>query len=978
MKKILLSFFLLTSLNFYSQVTNMAHCAGDTTFNLTYQYSLLIGNLNPAETTVSYHLTVADASNGLNAILNPTNFIVPQNQGNVLASQTIYARINHLGDITTNYFNLIVNPYLMALGNIKPIDCYSDGTIMLDVFGGQAPFICIINGYHSFSNFVHLDNNHSILPIPNLVAGIYNIEIIDAIGCHTFGSWTIEPSSIIRLDTPTVTLTNVKCKGNNDGAITINATGGKLPYSYSIDDGATYVPNNTFTNLVAGKYFTYVKDANGCTDLRTYNITEPTTSLQVAGAVTKPIDCISNAVATLIATGGTAPYTYSKDGFTFVQSNVFDNLVAGTYTTFVKDANGCINQNFIVISPLPPLNATIVKTDVRCKGNSDGSITINATGGQAPYVYSVDNGVTYLSSNVFSNLVPGTFNITVKDSNNCTSSVTAAIGEPALLSMMPAVTKPIDCISDTVATLTATGGTAPYTYSKDGFTFVQSNVFDNLAAGTYTTFVKDANGCINQKFIVISPLAPLNATIVKNDVRCNGNNDGSITINATGGQAPYEYSIGNGFQKSNIFNGLSAGSYNVTIKDTVGCLIMISVDIVKPTPLNTTTIITKPIDCVSNAILNVTTTGGTPPYLYSIDSGTTFASTPGFSIATAGSYSVYVKDNNGCINTNNITIAPFDPLTATTTSTNINCYGNNTGSITAIVTRGQAPYSYSIGNGFQTSNIFTNLSAGLYNLTIKDALGCSFKTAPITITQPAFPLIAILETKDQTITINTSGGTGIIKYAISPDLTVFTTKNTFTNLSPGIYDIVVQDENGCFLTYTTTINAPAPLVNGKSETTIVFKIGQTLADIKLDIPNIKWYLKAIGITSKTSRTTETPLPLNTIIVDGTTYYASQTVNGIESTERLAVTVKSNGSLSTKDFDLASVNYSPNPVKHILTINNTTAIDEIEIFSVSGKSVLSKKINSIHSEIDLSSLSTGVYFLKVKSESKEKIMKIIKE
>jgi guanyl-specific ribonuclease Sa len=565
MKKILLCLFFLTSLSFYSQVANEVHCAGGTTFNLTYHYSSLIGNLNPAETTVSYHLTAADASNGVNAISNPTNFIVPQNQSNLLASQTIYARINHLGNITTNYFSLIVNPDFQSVARIEPIDCYNYGTIMLDVFGGQAPFACFINGSPSTNNFWFYGAVNT-LRIPNLVAGTYNIEIRDAIGCITHGSWTIEPSSIIPLDTPTAAVINATCKDSNNGAITINATGGKAPFSYSIDNGTTYVLTNTFTNLAAGNYTVYAKDASDCIKTTSVSVTEPNL-LQMSAAITKTIDCLSNARVTVTATGGTAPYTYSKDGITFVQSNVFDNLVAGTYSTYVKDTNGCVNStNPITISPLLPLSISSTALNVTCNGNRDGIITISVAGGKAPFYYSIDNGVTNVSSNVFTNLVPGTYNITVKDASNCTSSIIATVVEPNLLSTTAVITKPIDCISNATVTITATGGTAPYTYSKDGFTFVQSNVFDNLVAGSYTFYVKDINGCYIENLKSISPLPQLSTVTTATNIICKGDNDATITISATGGNGQYTYSINGGNpQSNNEFKNLASGTYTVII-----------------------------------------------------------------------------------------------------------------------------------------------------------------------------------------------------------------------------------------------------------------------------------------------------------------------------------------------------------------------------------------------------------------------------
>jgi hypothetical protein len=829
MKKILLCLFLLTSLTFYSQVVNEVHCAGDTAFNLTNHNSLLIGNLNPAETTVSYHLTAADASNGVNAISNPTNFIVPQNQG-ILVSQTIYARINHLGNITTNYYSLIVNAPFLIAASIEPINCMSNGTIRLQVLGGQPPFMCNINNaYYSTSDtntpdFTYFPGgNMGTIIFSNLIPGTYNILLRDAIGCNAYGSWTIDPSSIIPLDSPTATVINVTCNGKNDGTITINATGGKAPLSYSIDNGANYVLNNTFTNLVPGNYTVYVKDANGCIKTTYVSVTEPNL-LQMATAITKNIDCVSNATVTVTATGGTAPYKYSKDGIQYVQSTVFDNLLAGTYTFYVKDNNGCINSsNSITINPILPLNISTTVANASCKGNNDGSITINTTGGLAPWSYSIDNGATYVSGNTFTNLVPGTYNVITKDASNCTSSMVAIIVEPNLLLITTAITKPIDCISNATLAITATGGTVPYTYSKDGFTFVQSNIFDNLVAGSQVFFVKDANGCEIEYLQVIPSVLPISAIATTNNINCKGDNTGSITIN---------------------------------------------------------------------------TTGGTGQYTYSINGGTS-----------------------------------------------------------------------------QSSNQFKNLTQGTYTITVTDSRNCSFSTTAF-ILEPALPLTTTFIIENQVVTLSTFGGSGSYYYAL--DGVKPQASNVFDNIIPGSHYIITQDVNGCIYSSSIfTINTPAPLVNGSNTITQNFTEGQTLGDIKIAGENIKWYSAPNASTSKSKKTAETPLPLSTVLVNNTTYYASQTINGIESKERLAVTAKSNA-LGTNDLIIKNFTYYPNPVKNVLTISNTSIIDEVSLISIKGEKVLTKKINSLRSEIDLSSFSKGVYFLKVKAEGTEKTIKIIKE
>jgi len=238
---------------------------------------------------------------------------------------------------------------------------------------------------------------------------------------------------------------------------------------------------------------------------------------------------------------------------------------------------------------------------------------------------------------------------------------------------------------------------------------------------------------------------------------------------------------------------------------------------------------------------------------------------------------------------------------------------------------------------------------------------------------------AAVTVNNQTITINATGGTGEILYAISPNLYQFSTTNTFSNLAPGTYQIIAQDKNGCYTLYNVVIDAPAPIIDGKKEIVFEFKSGQTLGDIIIEGQNIKWYSSKGASTNKSGKKAIEPtLPLTTVLVDGVTYYASQTVDGIESKERLAVTAKVNGSLSTEDFVLPNFKYYPNPVQHVLNISNSSNIDEVELISVSGKSILSKKINNTQSEIDLSNVSSGFYFLKVKSEGKTKTIKVVKK
>lgn len=549
------------------------------------------------------------------------------------------------------------------------------------------------------------------------------------------------------------------------------------------------------------------------------------------------------------------------------------------------------------------LTAILLVTPTPCNGSNFGQIFVMATGGTLPYSYRILPDPLYQSNNIFSNLSAGTYTIEVKDANNNFSLTAATIEAPSPIVASAAITKPIDCISNATITLTATGGASPYTYSKDGLHFVQSNIFDNLVAGTYTTYVKDANSCINSSnSITINPLIPLSTSTAVQNISCNGNNDGSITLNATGGQIPYTYSINNStYQPGNYFFNLTTGTHNVITKDANGCI------------TSTIVVITQP-----------------------------------------------------------------SLLTTTATVTDLNCNGSNDASITINATGGQTPYTYSINNSpYQPGNYFSNLTAGTYNVIAKDANGCIASTI-VAITQPNLLSTAITIT-DQTVTTNATGGTP--PYVYSLDGTIYSTENTFSNLATGTYSSWAKDTNGCIASLDFVINAPAPLINDSNTITLSLVSGQTLADIIVEGENIKWYSTPGISTGKTKQVNkkvgETPLPLSTVLVDNTTYYASQTINGIESAQRLAVTVQLNA-LATPDFVLTNFKSYPNPVKNNLTIQNTSTIDEIALYSITGETVLTKKIKNLRSEIDLSTLSSGIYFLKVKSEGEEKTVKIVKE
>ena len=353
---------------------------------------------------------------------------------------------------------------------------------------------------------------------------------------------------------------------------------------------------------------------------------------------------------------------YSNDGGnTYQNSNVFNGLIAGNYTVVVKDANNCVSngQQVAISQPDSSVSFTTSQVNVLCNGAATGSITVTASGGTAPYSYSADGGNTYQNSNVFSGLVAGSYVVVVKDSNNCVSNgQVITISQPD--SFVNFTTTHIDVISIGSATgsitVAASGGTAPYSYSDDGGnTYQSSNVFNGLVVGSYVVVVKDSNNCISngQQVIISQQDSPVSLSTSQVNVLCNGAATGSIVVTASGGTAPYRYSDDGGttYQDSNVFNGLVAGTYPIVAIDANNFISNVQQVIISQpdSPLNFTAL----VNCGSqtNEII-ITATGGTMPYSYSKDNGTTYQASNIFGELVPASYPIVVKDENNCVASN--------------------------------------------------------------------------------------------------------------------------------------------------------------------------------------------------------------------------------------------------------------------------------------------------------------------------------------
>ncbi|NOQ28175.1 MAG: hypothetical protein GQ564_22665, partial [Bacteroidales bacterium] len=549
----------------------------------------------------------------------------------------------------------------------------------------------------------------------NLCPDIYNVTITDGQGCELNLTDTVKAPEPILINGVTI---DASCKGEANGSISLTVTGGTPEYTYQWNSGQT---TRDLTDVIAGNYIVTVHDANGCNAVKNFSLTEPATSISATGTTTN-INCFGNATGSINLTvnGGTAPYTYNWSNGSATQN--IANLVAGTYSVTISDANACeLIKEFTITEPDAAISATGITTDINCFGDTTGSVDLTVTGGTAPYSYNWSNGST--TQNI-ANLTVGTYSVTISDSNACELIKEFTIAEPAAAISATGTTTDINCFGDSTGSvnLTVIGGTAPYTYNWSNGSTTQN--IANLTVGTYSVTISDSNACeLIKEFTITEPDAAISATGTTTDINCFGDSTGSVNLTVIGGTAPYSYNWSNGSTTQNIAN-LVAGTYSVMIIDSNACELIKEFTIAEPAAAISATGTTTNINCFGNATGNIelAVNGGTAPYSYNWSNSST---TQNIANLVAETYSVTISDSNACELIKEFSIAePDAAISITGTTTNANCLGEATGSIDLMVNGGTVPYSYNWSNGSTEQNQ-VDLTTGTYSVIVTDDKACS-------------------------------------------------------------------------------------------------------------------------------------------------------------------------------------------------------------------------------------------------------------
>lgn len=716
---------------------------------------------------------------------------------------------------------------------LQPETSCTLGSIQVGNTGGTAPIEFALrttscDGQYEFGTAIT-----GTFTISDLSAENYIFCVRDAGGC------TDEAMvSIPQIAPPGITVTNVQnttCfNGGNNGAVTLQASGGTPPYTVNINNASPQTSNGNFTfpNLSAGSYLFILTDAKGCSDFLVQTVSSNNITYANVIAV-NIVGCSGdqNGSIEVVPYNGVAPYTVtwlwdntSVSGVGENQSTSRSGLPAGVYEVRVTDAQGCQRTDIEVIEEPQGIFATTQVSNALCSNVLNGSVVVNAVGGTVPYEYSLNAG-PYQPDNIFENLAPGNYSVIVRDANSCFNTFNFVVGVQRVLSATATPTAAA-CFGQSSGSIAigVTGGGTPYSFSVNGGAFSTANLITGLGAGTYSVLIEDNGGCeFTLNNIQVTQPSPLTATVnVLQNANC-AQNSGILQAQPAGGTPGYTYQWnGNSSQTNQTLNNAPPGLNTVIVTDSRSCTVSASATISNIPPLSLNQVGTTNELCdQANGTATVAPQGGTAPISYS------WSHNPGLNSPTAtglaaGSYSVTATDANNCSASLSLTVLETQGPGLTIAVTNSFCT-NGTGSITATPSGGLAPYTYTWShNAGLNSPTANNLNAGNYTVTVTDANNCSASVlGTVQLIPPptgtAVVTLASCQGNNGAIQVSISGGTApfVFSWNHNPGLTT----GIATGLVAGTYSYTITDGSNCTFSGSATVGElPPPQVTLNTQT----------------------------------------------------------------------------------------------------------------------------------------------------------------
>ena len=560
-------------------------------------------------------------------------------------------------------------PLTMQATALSWISCFGadDGLAYATGQGGNTPY-----------TFTWSSNNQVGDTINTITPGTHVVTVVDERGCTANDTVYMYEPDLLEIDIDTSLTIWPYCIGVNSASLTSITSGGTAGYTYLWDDNSV-APQLTATasHLLAGIYTVTVTDARGCTASDTEDIDSTTNTMSSSINILSNVSCFggNDASVEVITSGAHAPYSYQwfgPNGFYSTTSSI-SSLYAETYSVTVSDTNNCtVNTSINLTEPAALIFTSLASTNATCLGACDGTVEISLTGGTAPYTGHAQNNSTGNSlmnllsgDSLFGGVCAGDYTISLSDAHGCSSELLVGGNDQQTINALDTIDVAIDplscffifCHGD------STGGVALdfsiydtlYSYNwyesnNPSISFGNTSQITNLGAGSY---VIEANylGCIATDTMVLTEPNPINITGSITHLLCHGDSDGTVDVSITGGSPSsngYTYLWSNNEISEDISN-LTAGSYTVTVTDSLFCESSKTFTVTQPDELEVTIVETSPF------VLELSTvTGGTPGYTYTWnESGNNVGTGTSYVVSSNGTYSLEATDANNCTSTSN-------------------------------------------------------------------------------------------------------------------------------------------------------------------------------------------------------------------------------------------------------------------------------------------------------------------------------------
>lgn len=733
------------------------------------------------------------------------------------------------------------DPIVITLDEINNTSAegVQDGSIFISVSGGTprpapaaAPYFYIWDVPPALGTVTNEDlinqpaaNNHGVL-------------VIDENGCEqTAGPFVIENGTpLFTIDSDNTTVINSTCFGDCNGSILLALLNGQAPFTFQWSNNANGQTGQSITNLCAGSYSVTATDATNAVATSTFIVSQPA-EIVITGDITgtSAIGATDGAID-ITVTGGSGAYAYAWNGNGVnTSSEDLINLAAGSYTVTVTDNTNCSNTaTFQVTPPIEPLDVNMddsVITDAQCFGDNTGAIDVVVEGGLQPYSYQWSNNANGAITQNLTNIFAGTYTVTVTDDLGTTTTQSFTVSQGTEIQITCNIIQETPSGGDGGVNVSVTGGMPGYTFEwfNANTPISTSQNISNQFAGNYQVIVTDSEGCTNSETCTITRVFGASAPVITN-VDCFGEETGAIDISTFGGTPPYTWNWQNenglGVGNTEDLNGLSSGTYSLTITDNAGAQFTdtYTVSEVASAALGLTAVITNAIAPDLGSI-DITVTGGTAPYSYSWSNG--FLGQDPMNL-DQGCYTVTVTDANECTFNSEEFCVEFQAAAinaAATMTTQPACNGDNNGTVTISIGGGNPSYTINWATAVQpitiaqaapTTQLVMNLEAGMYEFTITDSNGQS-EVVSVEVTEPeAIQIDPVITTITDCpgngavmLSNNTTGGVAPFNYQWSGPNGFEATTADIANLSQaGDYLLTITDANGCENTSLSPINVP--------------------------------------------------------------------------------------------------------------------------------------------------------------------------